>query len=650
VKRILLIEDEASTRLLFKNRLESFGCEVVMAATGAMGLMEARASQFDLFLVDIGLGSGIDGYEVCRRLKAIPSTATIPVVLISGQVKGQEELHFGYEAGCESYLVKGDLTLLEDVVRAMLRIKTLQDDLALQNHLLEQQNRRLTEERQRGADLETALRETGGRSLVFRELAAGRPDGTIIVDSEGIIRTGDRGAHAILGKDLESRHLATFAPDSGLEAFVRDARTDTHEAYRFDIRDNSGRVVHSLSATVVPLIAPIETTEGPSKVVLLLDAGKRRVASELLRLEEQGIPRGETGPLLEAARGIFHPTALIGISPAMVSLRERVVAVAKKNTPALIRGESGTGKKLVARVLHYTGPSSGPFLTVNCAAMAPEELEGELFGYVKGAFPDAIADRPGLFQQAGHGTVHIDEVGEMPLPLQAKLLRVIEEGEVTRLGSGTSERTQARIIASSSTDLGALCEEDQFRRDLLYRLGAGDILVEPLARRAEDIEPLAEHFLRRLCGTEEPARFSEEALWVLKQHDWPGNVRELRNCVESASGLARGEEIEVDDLPQPLVELFRRLDAKEIPAAIPRPLGAPRGTRIQTGPGAGEVESQDRLTELWGTEEEPSLGLWEKRGLLDALRRTEGDKLAAAKLLGIGKSTFYRKLKTHGIT
>ncbi|MEW6073367.1 MAG: sigma-54-dependent Fis family transcriptional regulator [Planctomycetota bacterium] len=647
MRRILLVEDETSTQVLLRRRLEEFGHEVVAAPTGAMGLMEARAGQYDLFLVDIGLGSGIDGYEVCRRLKGIPATATIPVVLISGRVKGQEDLHRGYQAGCEAYLVKGDLTLLEDVVRAMLRIKTLQDDLALQNHLLEQQNRRLSEERQRGADLETALRETGGRSLVFRELAAGRPDAVLLVDTEGIVRFGDRGARAILGAELEGRHLATFAPDSGLEAFVRDARTDTHEAYRFDLRDHGGQVVHSLSATVVPLVPAVAEEGGPAKVVLILDAGKRRVAAELLRVEEQGTFRGELGPLLEAARGIFRPGALVGSSAELRALRERVETAAAKSTPVLLRGETGTGKRLVARVLHYTGHASGPFVAVNCAAMAPEELEAELFGYVKGVFPGAVCDRPGLLQQAAQGTVFLDEISEMPSSLQAKLLRVLEQGEVTRLGSSVPERAEARIIAATSLDLGPLAEAGAFRKDLIYRLGVSEILLPPLRGRMADIELLAEHFLRRFDGTRRAIRFSDEALWVMKQHEWPGNVRELRNCVESAIGLARGEEILVEDLPQPLGDLHRRLEAKEIPAALPKPLRLAAGTKVAGARPPAAVEPDAAFAE--DEDAAPTLVLWEKRGIADALRRTGGDKLAAARLLGLGKSTFYRKLKIHGL-
>ena len=628
--RILLIEDDAGAQLVFKNRLKDLGYEVVVASTGARGLMEARADHFDLFLVDIGLGSGIDGYEVCRRLKTVPQIHGIPVVLISGQVKSQEELHRGYEAGCEAFLLKGDLTLVEDVVRAMLRIKSLQDDLGLQNRLLEEQNRRLQEERRRGADLETALRETGSRALVFHELAAGHPDGVLLVDPEGVVRVTDRGAHDILGKDIEGKHLASLTPGTGLEAFVRNARTEPHEAYRFDLG------VRSLSASVVPTVPRVQGDEHPYKVVLILDAGKRRVAAEMLRLEEQGIPRRELGPLLEAARTTFHPSALVGKHPSVEELRGRVAWAAGMDHPVLISGESGTGKQFVARILHFAGPASGPFVPVNCAALAPSLLEGELFGHVKGAFPEAVADRPGLLQQARHGTIFLDEIGEVPPALQSKLLEVLEENRVYRMGSQQAEEVSARIVAATSANLEQQAAEGAFRKDLLYRLNAIDIQLPPLRERGGDVELLAEHFLERY-GASRNVQLSSEASWVLTQHDWPGNVRELENCIESACALAKGAEIHVSDLSQPLHELYKRVvEGDAIPAALPLT-------------GGREAGPPDKLNAELG-DEPLSLQLYEKLAIRRALRETGGDKLAAARLLNIGKSTFYRKLKAHRIT
>ena len=303
---------------------------MVGAETGARGLMEARAGQFDLFLVDIGLGSGIDGYEVCQRLKGIPQNHGIPVVLISGQVKSQEELHRGYAAGCEAFLMKGDLTLIEDTVRAMLRIKALQNELAQQNRLLEEQNRHLQEERQRTADLGTALRESVSRADVFRGLAAGHPDAVLLVDAEGVVRMTDRGARDILSGDIEGKHLAAIAPGTGLEAYVRNARTGPHEAYRFDLEWASG-ATRSLTASILPTVPG--ATEPRYKVVLLMDAGKRRVAAEMFCMEEQGIPRRELGPLLESARATYRPSALVGTSPATLTLREELLRAIEAEGP-----------------------------------------------------------------------------------------------------------------------------------------------------------------------------------------------------------------------------------------------------------------------------------------------------------------------------
>ena len=271
VNRILLVEDDTSAQLLYRNRLSDLGYEVVVAPTGAAGLMEARAAGFDLFLVDIDLGKGIDGYEVCRRLKTIPELHGIPVVLISGHVRAQEDLHKGYEAGCQSFLVKGDLMLLEDVVRAMLRIRSLQRDLALQNRLLEERNRRLEVATNRTADLEHALSNSSERAL-----PAARPDGILMVDGEGVVLMADRSARELFGQELEGRHLARMAPDSRLEASVRNARTEAHEAIRFKLPERSGRASRQLLASVCPLVPVAGRSEPTPRVVLLYDAARRR--------------------------------------------------------------------------------------------------------------------------------------------------------------------------------------------------------------------------------------------------------------------------------------------------------------------------------------------------------------------------------------
>ena len=651
--RILLIEDEESSQLLFRNRLQDLGHEVVTASTGAEGLLEARAGTFDLFLVDVVLGSGIDGYEVCRRIKAIPQKHGIPVVIISGQLKHREDLHRGYEAGCEAFLIKGDLPLIEDVVRAMLHLKSLQDDLAMQNRLLEQQNRRLQEERRRGADLESALRDTGDRSMVFRELAAGRPDGMLLVDSGGLVHFADRGAIDILGKDLEGRNLGSLAPESGLEAFVRAAKPEAREAFRFDLSVHGGHTMRQLSASVVPMV-PVKGGRGEGlRAVLLLDAGKRRVAAEMLRLQEQGIPRREIGPLLEAARVAFHPSALIGDSPEMTELRRQVAAAALGEGPTLILGGPGSGKERVARAVHFGSNRSGAFVPVNCAALTPDLLESELFGHVKDAFDGAIADRPGLFQQAHLGTIFLDGVHVLTEELQAKLERVLERGEVVRVGSTAVEHVEVHVILSSKEDLAALVRTNEFSRELHRAASAVELVVPDLVQRPGDVRPLATQFLRR-HDQEHALELPEEVLWVLENHDWPGNVRELENCIERACATAEGTSIELRHLPQALRDLASGLGSGAVtPRVARRPEGADApepdagSDTLVPVPHGGTLPIPARMPD--DSVEPPSFQAYERLCIEHALRMTDGDKLAAAKLLGVGKSTLYRKLKAHGM-
>ena len=642
VDRILLIEDDAGAQILFRNRLTELGYEVVVASTGARGLLEARAGRFDLFLVDIGLGTGIDGYEVCRRLKGMPQTGGVPVVLISGQVKSQEELHRGYEAGCESFLVKGDLTLLEDVVRAMLRIKFLNDELGQQNRLLEDRNRHLKAERERGADLENALRDSGSRAHVLRELASGKPDGVLLVDAEGVVRMVDRGAQDILGKDIEGKHLASLAPGTGLEAFVRDARSEPREAYRFDLEWSNG-AVRSLSASIMPTVPRSVGTDMSYRVVLLLDASKRRVAGEMLRIDEQGVPRSEMGPLLEAARSVYQPSAIIGEGREINGLRTRVAQAASAPGTVLIHGAPGTGKSFVARILHFASGATGPFIPVNCAAVASTPLESELFGHARGAFPEAISDRPGLFERAQDGMVFLDEIGELPSALQERLLEVLEAKRTRRMGSKRPEPVDVRVVAASGIDLDELVRQGRFRQDLLNRLREIEIGLPELGKGHEDIPVLTQYFLGQF-GAVRKLEVSSEAQWVLGEYSWPRNVAELKNCIESACLQTAEPEIKVTDLPAPLFELYKRMsDSDAIPGPLP---GSSRRehVRVKSDPLAEAYLQIDVI------DEQPSLEAYEKKAILHALRETKGDKLAAAKLLKIGKSTFYRKLKTHGLS
>ena len=647
MSRILLIDEEPATRLIMQNRLRDLGYDVVAADTGARGLHEAHEQAFDLFVIDAGLGlesNGVGAFEVCKRLKQTPRTQAAPVVLTSKQPTGAEEMRRGYDAGCEAFVSKPNLGVLDEIVRAFLRIKGQHDDLLRQNRALEDANRRLQENQQQGAELEQALRSGGDPALAQRELAAARPDGLLLVDGEGIVRHCDRGARELLGTQLEGKNLGRLAPASGLEAFVRDARTESREGFRFDLADRGGRPGRSFTAAVVPLVSLPGSRDPQMRIVMLLDGTRRRVAAELMRAMESVIPRREVGVLREAARATFAPSTLVGPSPVMQRARAVVLEAKDTRAPLFVSGPEASGKQHLARAVHYGGESDGPFLPVNCSGLTEVNLESELFGQVKGAHPDALADRPGAFQQANHGTLYLQNVSALPKALQERLLEAIRTGKVQRAGSKRAERVEVRVVASDPLDLVNVLKAG-LGRELAEALGETEVTLTPLAERPEDVRELAEHFLRHFSGGRR-LTLTPEALTKLEGYRWPGNVRELASCIERACLATDCEVVDAEHLPAPLGDAQVRIGTHEMVPAAPRASGRVGGTHTASGLLAGELDQRP-----WdiGPEEPVSLDLYEKKALLRALHETGGDKLAAARLLGVGKSTLYRKLKRYGI-
>jgi len=302
---------------------------------------------------------------------------------------------------------------------------------------------------------------------------------------------------------------------------------------------------------------------------------------------------------------------LIGISPKMQRVYKMIERVSQHNYPVLILGESGTGKELVARSIHFSGPRrQKQFVPVDCSALVPTLIESELFGYVKGAFTGAIHTKQGLLEAANHGTLFLDEIGDLPVDLQAKLLRALQEREVKPVGSTERISVNLRVMAATNRDLESAIRTGAFRQDLYFRLNVVQIKLPPLRERKSDIPLLANVFLEKFCDPQRPMRsISEEAMRRLMAYDWPGNVRELENAVERAVALGSGPILHVGDLPSNL-----------------------QYTSAERPPENDELVP---LVEL------------ERRAILRALRETSGDKLAAARLLGIGKTTLYRKLKQY---
>jgi two-component system response regulator PilR (NtrC family) len=254
---------------------------------------------------------------------------------------------------------------------------------------------------------------------------------------------------------------------------------------------------------------------------------------------------------LRTAEGNAATVELLGSSDAMAAVRELVARVARSQAPVHISGESGTGKELVARMIHEQGPrADGPFVPVNCGAIPAELMESEFFGHLKGAFTGAHQDRAGLFQTADGGTLFLDEVADLPLHMQVKLLRVIQEKSVRRVGSSEEERVDVRILSATHRDLDAEVKGGKFRQDLYYRIQVIEVAVPPLRDRTEDVAVLAEHFLSELAESHggRAVALSEEALEQLVRHPFPGNVRELENILERAYTLCETDRIGVDDL------------------------------------------------------------------------------------------------------
>ncbi|MEA9796522.1 sigma-54 dependent transcriptional regulator [Xanthomonas campestris pv. raphani] len=312
--------------------------------------------------------------------------------------------------------------------------------------------------------------------------------------------------------------------------------------------------------------------------------------------------------------------ALIGHSPAMRTVHKRIGLAAGAELPVLITGETGTGKELAARALHRASArAQRAFVAVNCAAIPLELMESELFGHRKGAFSGATSDRIGLIRQADGGTLFLDEIGDMPLPMQGKLLRFLQEGEVTPLGGNGAQKVDVRVLAATHRDLAAWASTGQFRSDLRYRLNVVPIELPPLRERGDDILLLATHFLQSAGGA--ARALSPDAQRRVLDHPWPGNVRELRNVMQRCALLVRGHTIAAGDLDEALGEPLPGDPLQ------PQPADAPTGTQ----------SLPEAVAQL------------EKRMIQAALTQAQGNRAEAARQLGIHRQLLYRKLDDYGL-
>jgi two-component system nitrogen regulation response regulator GlnG len=334
-----------------------------------------------------------------------------------------------------------------------------------------------------------------------------------------------------------------------------------------------------------------------------------------------------------------HQDSLVGKSEAMAQVFKMVGRVSMSDAPVMITGESGSGKELVARAVHnYSQRTNKSFVAINCAAIPEQLLESELFGHEKGAFTGAIGQRAGRFEQCNGGTLFLDEIGDMPLQLQSKILRVLQEGEYSRVGGTATLKSDVRIVAATNKNLEQEVAEKKFREDLFYRLNVVRIQLPPLRQRIEDVRLLAEYFLNKVATRQRLPRLkiSEDAIKVLEGHNWPGNVRELENTIQRACVFSTSDVLLPKDIP----------------------IGAVSGgseSNDLNGDGMSQVISKEMAIEalIKAAEADSSMQLlpWlEREFTLHAMRATGGNQVRAARLLGITRATLRKRLEIFGIT
>jgi DNA-binding NtrC family response regulator len=308
---------------------------------------------------------------------------------------------------------------------------------------------------------------------------------------------------------------------------------------------------------------------------------------------------------------------IVGSSAKIQDVLRMISRLKDTRTPVLISGESGTGKELVARAIHFRGSfANRPFVAVDCGSLVPTLIESELFGYEKGAFTGALRSKTGLFQSANGGTIFLDEIGELPLEMQAKLLRVLQEKEIRPVGSNQKVKVDVRVVAATNRDLETEYRNGTFRKDLYFRLNVVTVHLPALRERRSDIPMLAHWFLDR-HAPDSAMQVTHAAMKCLLQYDWPGNVRELENCIERAVALGDGKIIDLSDLPPTIASASPSADV---------PVGA-----ITGGVSSTDLEDIERAT------------------IERVFEQVKGDKAMAGKMLGISRATLYRKLKRYNI-
>jgi DNA-binding NtrC family response regulator len=446
--------------------------------------------------------------------------------------------------------------------------------------------------------------------------------------------------------------------------------TNADEAYKIYVAENPDLLIsetHLMPFSGLELLARVRQRDTNAIVILMSAFGTTQSVIESMKLGAFDYLRKESlpfnlKPVVDAAltaqtemrsATAFKPQltveqyqdSLVGQSQAMQQVFKMIGRVSHSDAPVMITGESGSGKELVARAIHhYSNRSGRVFIAINCAAIPENLLESELFGHEKGAFTGAAVQRIGRFEQSNGGTLFLDEIGDMPLPVQSKILRVLQEGEFSRVGGNSTIKTDVRIIAATNKTLEQEVAQKLFREDLFYRLNVVRIHLPPLRQRRNDINLLADYFLKKIAAVKHlpQLKISEDAMKLMEEYPWPGNVRELENTIQRACVLATSDVLLPKDIP--LGRAALSLDGEieiEAHSSIASTLAVKPTleTAVETLLDAAAVDNSLQL-----------LPWLEREFTLFAMKRTKGNQVKAAKLLGVTRATLRKRIERYGIT
>ncbi len=569
----------------------------------ACGLIEeARESgrPFALAYIDVRMPPGTDGIETVRRIREFERQIEV-VIMTAYSDKTLPDIVEDMEAVHKLLYIRKPFSReeIQQLTLSLVGKWNVEQELVRHQRDLETSNRRLEAGNER---LRAVLDATGDAIGMF--------------DAEGRLRLANQGYEELLDatedelrqmspEDLaariEARLRPPLLPEPGRSLFLEDAANLAEEV--IDAGDDNPRLFHRSTAPVrdhhQDLMGHITVYRDVSKEV-----ESEQMKAEVLRLRSE----------LRTTCGF---DGIVGRSKSMQEVYALMERAAESDITVLVEGESGTGKELVARLIHLNGPrGAGPFVAVNCAAIPETLIESELFGHERGAFTGAAARRIGQFERAQGGTILLDEIGDMPLPLQANLLRVLEEREIRRVGGADPIPIDIRVIAATNRDLEAAARDGAFRADLYYRLAAFPLTLPPLRDHREDIPMLAAHFLQEHAEKADKTLrgFSPAALQGLLAHDWPGNVRELRNAIERAVLLEPSDRLQLASFPP------------RLSAAAPSP----------GDPG----EPVERILSFQEAE---------RQALVRAFEASDRNISRAAQVLDVNRTTLYRKLRKYGL-